>query len=60
MKVTQGAMSTTMGVSLTIFYVTAAAGNPVLLGHYCLIMELVLIIQLNVVMVFFYLGVLWF
>ncbi|MFS8025287.1 hypothetical protein Hanom_Chr16g01473211 [Helianthus anomalus] len=60
MKVTQVAMSKTMGVSVTISDVTTTAGNPVLLGHYCLIMELLFIIQLNVVMVFSYLGVLWF
>ncbi|KAJ0471728.1 hypothetical protein HanRHA438_Chr15g0687941 [Helianthus annuus] len=43
MNITQAELSTTMGMALNIFYVTDAIGNPVLLGHYCLIMELILL-----------------
>ncbi|KAJ0509139.1 putative [Protein-PII] uridylyltransferase [Helianthus annuus] len=46
MNVTQAEISTTMGMALNIFYVTDAIGNPVLPGHYCLIMELILIVAL--------------
>ncbi|KAF5763026.1 putative ACT domain-containing protein ACR1-12 [Helianthus annuus] len=53
MNVTQAEISTTMGMAVNIFYVTDAIGNLVLLGHYCLIMELMLILGIIVVMLFF-------
>ncbi|KAJ0530108.1 putative [Protein-PII] uridylyltransferase [Helianthus annuus] len=49
MNVTQAEISTTMGMALNIFYVTDAIGNPVLLGHICLIMELMLILGIIIV-----------
>ncbi|XP_022032856.1 uncharacterized protein LOC110933965 [Helianthus annuus] len=58
MNVAQAEISTTMGMALNIFYVTYAIGNPVLLGHYCLIMELMLILGIIVVRSIFRLATL--